>query len=82
MVVKEEEREGGGRGERGRWLMVVKEEEWKGGGEGGREGGVYYLVLLVLGDEVVHVALGLRELHLVHALTRVPRGREGGREGE
>merc|ERR1712185_359243 len=30
------------------------------------------LVLLVLGDQVVHVALSLRELHLVHALTRVP----------
>ncbi|CAA7399059.1 unnamed protein product [Spirodela intermedia] len=33
-------------------------------------GGV--LVLLVLGDEVVHVALGLGELHLVHALGGVP----------
>merc|ERR1719453_146034 len=33
-------------------------------------GGV--LVLLVLRDEVVHVGLGLRELHLVHALTGVP----------
>ncbi|BAS81863.1 Os03g0105633, partial [Oryza sativa Japonica Group] len=33
-------------------------------------GGV--LVLLVLGDEVVHVALSLGELHLVHALARVP----------
>ncbi|CAA7406123.1 unnamed protein product [Spirodela intermedia] len=33
-------------------------------------GGV--LVLLVLGDQVVHVALGLRELHLVHALAGVP----------
>merc|ERR1711881_804823 len=33
-------------------------------------GGV--LVLLVLGHEVVHVGLGLSELHLVHALTRVP----------
>ncbi|OAY76110.1 hypothetical protein ACMD2_13047 [Ananas comosus] len=30
------------------------------------------LVLLVLGDEVVHVALGLGELHLVHALAGVP----------
>mmetsp|Transcript_8088 Transcript_8088/g.21636 ORF Transcript_8088/g.21636 Transcript_8088/m.21636 type:complete len:456 (-) Transcript_8088:52-1419(-) len=30
------------------------------------------LVLLVLGDEVVHVGLGLGELHLVHALARVP----------
>merc|ERR1719226_384366 len=30
------------------------------------------LVLLVLRDEVVHVALRLRELHLVHALTCVP----------
>ena len=28
-----------------------------------------FLVLLVLGDEVVHVRLGLSELHLVHALT-------------
>ncbi|GET93853.1 beta tubulin [Leishmania tarentolae] len=34
------------------------------------DGGV--LVLLVLGDEVVHVGLGLSELHLVHALTGVP----------
>merc|ERR1719351_559285 len=33
-------------------------------------GGV--LVLLVLGDQVVHVGLGLGELHLVHALTSVP----------
>jgi hypothetical protein len=33
-------------------------------------GGV--LVLLVLGNEVVHVALGLCELHLVHALAGVP----------
>ena len=30
------------------------------------------LVLLVLRDQVVHVGLGLRELHLVHALARVP----------
>ena len=30
------------------------------------------LVLLVLRDEVVHVGLGLGELHLVHALTGVP----------
>jgi len=30
------------------------------------------LVLLVLGDEVVHVGLCLGELHLVHALARVP----------
>merc|ERR1739848_582146 len=30
------------------------------------------LVLLVLGHEVVHVGLGLSELHLVHALTGVP----------
>merc|ERR1719458_2106630 len=30
------------------------------------------LVLLVLRDKVVHVGLGLRELHLVHALTGVP----------
>merc|ERR1740115_406599 len=30
------------------------------------------LVLLVLGDEVVHVRLGLGELHLVHALAGVP----------
>ena len=27
------------------------------------------LILLVLGDQVVHVGLGLGELHLVHALT-------------
>merc|ERR1719152_967128 len=33
-------------------------------------GGV--LVLLVLGHEVVHVGLGLGELHLVHALAGVP----------
>ena len=32
----------------------------------------YYLVLLVLGDEIVHVGLGLSELHLVHALASVP----------
>ena len=31
-----------------------------------------YLVLLVLRDEIVHVALCLGELHLVHALARVP----------
>merc|ERR1719398_421499 len=31
-----------------------------------------FLVLLVLGDKVVHVGLGLGELHLVHALTCVP----------
>ncbi len=31
-----------------------------------------FLILLVLGDEVVHVGLGLGELHLVHALARVP----------
>ena len=30
------------------------------------------LVLLVLADQVVHVALGLGELHLVHALAGVP----------
>merc|ERR1719411_835490 len=30
------------------------------------------LVLLVLGDQVVHVRLGLGELHLVHALPGVP----------
>merc|ERR1711990_1404554 len=30
------------------------------------------LVLLVFGHEVVHVGLSLGELHLVHALTRVP----------
>ena len=30
------------------------------------------LVLLVLADEVVHVGLGLGELHLVHALPGVP----------
>src|SRR3990167_2918280 len=34
------------------------------------DGGV--LVLLVLGHEIVHVGLGLGELHLVHALTGVP----------
>ena len=30
------------------------------------------LVLLVLGHQVVHVGLGLSELHLVHALASVP----------
>jgi len=30
------------------------------------------LVLLVLGDEVIHVGLGFGEFHLVHALTGVP----------
>lgn len=30
------------------------------------------LVLLVLGDKIVHVALSLSELHLVHTLTSVP----------
>merc|ERR1712216_749637 len=30
------------------------------------------LVLLVLGDKAVHVRLGLGELHLIHALARVP----------
>merc|ERR1719291_222107 len=30
------------------------------------------LVLLVLGDQVVHVGLGLCELHLVHAFASVP----------
>ena len=30
------------------------------------------LVLLILGDQVVHVRLGLGELHLVHALPGVP----------
>merc|ERR1711865_561635 len=30
------------------------------------------LVLLVLRDEIVHVALCLRKFHLVHAFTRVP----------
>lgn len=34
------------------------------------DGGV--LVLLVLRDEIVHVALGFSELHLVHTLTGVP----------
>ena len=31
------------------------------------------LVLLVLAHQVVHVALSLSELHLVHALTSVPK---------
>lgn len=30
------------------------------------------LILLILGHEIVHVAFGLGELHLVHALARVP----------
>jgi hypothetical protein len=49
-------------------------------------GGV--LVLLVLGDQVVHVGLGLGELHLVLQAgrgqaggVRVGRGRRGGRRG-
>merc|ERR1719420_1535337 len=33
-------------------------------------GGV--LILLVLGHEVVHIALGLGELHFVHSLSSVP----------
>ena len=33
---------------------------------------IIYLVLLVLGHEIVHVGLGLGELHLVHALASVP----------
>ena len=28
-----------------------------------------FLVLLVLGDQIVHVGLGLGEFHLVHTLT-------------
>ena len=31
-----------------------------------------FLVLLIFGDEVVHVRLGFSELHLVHALASVP----------
>ena len=38
-------------------------------------GGV--LILLVFRDQIVHVGLGFGELHLVHALTGVPRGRNG-----
>merc|ERR1712187_334737 len=30
------------------------------------------LVLLILGHKIVHVTFGLRKLHLVHTLTRVP----------
>merc|ERR1719199_366490 len=30
------------------------------------------LILLILGDEIVHVGLGFGELHLVHALSSVP----------
>ena len=30
------------------------------------------LVLLVLGDEILHVGLGFGELHLVHSFLRVP----------
>ena len=37
-------------------------------------GGV--LVLLVLRDEIVHVGLGLGELHLVHAFTGVPNSKK------
>jgi hypothetical protein len=77
----------GGEGWKGR--MKAGRQEGRGEGkdkdrEGGREGGGRrYLVLLVLGDEVIHVALRLRELHLVHSLARVPRGggRKEGRKG-
>ena len=31
-----------------------------------------FLILLVLGDEIVEVGLGLCELHVVHALAGVP----------
>ena len=31
-----------------------------------------FLILLVLGDQIVHVALCLSKLHLIHALARVP----------
>ena len=34
--------------------------------------GAGLLVLLVLGDQVVHVGLSFSELHLVHSLTSVP----------
>ena len=44
-------------------LLLVKLSLILGGG---------LLVLLVLGHQVVHVGLGLCELHLVHALTSVP----------
>ena len=40
------------------------------------------LVLLVLGDQVVHVALGLSELHLIHALISVPVEESLGTVGE
>merc|ERR1712086_487651 len=30
------------------------------------------LILLILGNEIVHVGLGLSELHLVHTLTGIP----------
>merc|ERR1711971_677737 len=30
------------------------------------------LILLIFADEVVHIALGLRELHLIHSLARIP----------
>ena len=33
---------------------------------------IIHLVLLILGDEVVHVGLGLGEFHLVHAFACVP----------
>ena len=44
-------------------LLVLKLPVVVGGG---------LLVLLVLGHQVVHVGLGLSELHLVHALASVP----------
>ena len=31
-----------------------------------------FLVLLVFGNQIIHVTLGLGELHLVHALTSIP----------
>ena len=32
----------------------------------------HYLILLVLGHQVIHVGLCLSELHLIHALSGVP----------
>jgi hypothetical protein len=33
---------------------------------------INYLVLLVFGDQIVHVALSFGEFHLIHTLTSIP----------
>ena len=47
-------------------LVRQRKKEWK------RRHVRGILVLLVLGDEILHVGLGLSELHLVHTLLGVP----------